>query len=112
VIVPAFRGQLGILPGHAPLVSTLAAGTLKVRLKGETKMKAAAISWGYLEVNPSGVVVLAETADWPEELDKNQVEENLKIASRRLDEAGLEPIEKVQALRDVEREKARLELLK
>ncbi|MCB0350581.1 MAG: ATP synthase F1 subunit epsilon, partial [Bdellovibrionales bacterium] len=79
VIVPAFRGQLNILPGHAPLMTTLTAGTLKVRRKGETAFKSAAISWGYCEVSSNGVNVLADTAEWPEEIDKKRVEDQLKI---------------------------------
>ena len=110
VIVPAFRGQLDILPGHAPLMTTLQAGVLRVRLKGETAFKSAAISWGYCEVNPSGVVVLADTAEWPEEIDKKRAEENLKIAEQRLIDAGLSPDAKAQALKKISKERARLDV--
>jgi len=109
VIVPAHRGQLDILPGHAPLMTTLTAGTLKVRLKGETSFKSAAISWGYCEVNPKGVSVLADTAEWPEEIDRKRVEEQLKIAETRLQDAGLSPADYVKTQMKVAKERARLE---
>ena len=46
LIVPAERGELDILPGHAALMTTLRTGILRVRLKGKTDFRAAAISWG------------------------------------------------------------------
>ncbi len=111
VIVPAHNGQLDILPGHAPLVSTLSAGVLKVKLKGEQKHKSAAIGWGYMEVNPTGVVVLADHADWPEQVDKDQAAKNLELASERLQQAGLSIDEKILEERKRDLEKARLDLL-
>jgi len=111
VILPAFRGQLDILPGHAPLMTTLTAGTLKVRLKGESQFKSAAISWGYCEVNQQGVSVLADTAEWPEEIDKKRAEDQLKIAEQRLQDAGLTPDENVQAQMKTRKERARLDTL-
>lgn len=111
VILPAFRGQLDILPGHAPLVTTLRAGSVKVRRKGETTHKVAAISWGYCEVSPTGVTILADTAEWPEELDKNRIEEEIKIAQARLQDAGLSPADYVLAQKKLDKEFARRETL-
>lgn len=110
VIVPAWRGQLDILPGHAPLMTTLSAGVLKVRLKGEANYKTAAISWGYLEVNPKGVNVLADTAEWAEEVNVVRAEESLKQAQERLAQAGLSPDEYALARRKVLKEQARLDI--
>jgi F-type H+-transporting ATPase subunit epsilon len=112
VIVPAFRGQLDILPGHVPLVSTLSAGILKVKLKGESKYKSAAIGWGYMEVNPKGVVVLADNAEWPAEIDKLRAEEQLKIAEKRLQEAGLSIDDHAKAVKKIDKERARIEAVK
>jgi F-type H+-transporting ATPase subunit epsilon len=84
VFVPAFRGEINILPGHAPLMSTLQTGVLKYRLKGETTLRPVAISWGYCQVNPQGVNILAETAERPEDLDMKRVEEALKEAQATL----------------------------
>lgn len=111
VIVPAHRGQLDILPGHAPLMTTLTAGVLQVYLKGETTAKKAAISWGYLEVNPKGISILAETAEWSSDLDKVRAEENYKKAEKRLQEAGLGPDEYALAAKKAQKEKARMDVL-
>jgi F-type H+-transporting ATPase subunit epsilon len=111
IIVPAYKGQLDILPGHAPLMTTLSAGVLKVRMKGESTFKTAAISWGYLQVNPNGVMILAETSEWAEEVDKIRAEGNYALAEKRLQEAGLGPDDYVSIQRKVEKEKARLELV-
>ena len=63
VVVPAFRGQLDILPGHAPLMTTLGTGVLKYKLKGAANYETVVVGWGYAQVNPTGVVILAETAE-------------------------------------------------
>jgi F-type H+-transporting ATPase subunit epsilon len=110
VVVNAERGQLNILPGHAPLVSTLCAGTLRAKLKGQSEYKTAAISWGYCEVNPSGVVVLADTAELSGEVDKPRAEEQLRIAEKRLQDASLSPDDQQKALRKLAKERARIEL--
>lgn len=89
VIVPAFRGELNILKGHSPLMSTLSAGVLKYRPLGAEKFEAAAISWGYLEVNPSGVTVLAETAETGEAVDAQRAQDALEAAKKELKKPGL-----------------------
>lgn len=111
VIVPAYKGQLDILPGHAPLMTTLSAGVLQVFVKGESAPRKAAISWGYLQVNPKGVSILAETAEWAGELDRSRAEENYQKAEKRLQEAGLGPDEYALTRKRALKEKARLEVL-
>ena len=112
VFVPAFRGELEILPGHAPLVSTLTEGVLRYRLKGETQTQAVAISWGYVEVNPNGVQILAETAEGKKDIDLGRAEDALKKADSVLNklEAGPEEIEKFQRKR--RRAEARVKVAK
>lgn len=90
VFVPADRGELNILPGHAPLMTTLTPGILRYRLKGETKLNAVAISWGYCQVNPLGVSVLAETAERAEEIDKTRLETQIRTASSRLSSSDID----------------------
>lgn len=110
VFVPAFRGELDILPGHAPLVSTLTEGVLKYRLKDETDLKAVAISWGYVEVTPNGVNILAETAEAKAEIDLERAKKSLKEAEKSIesDEATPDTIEKYQHKRM--RAEARIEV--
>lgn len=99
VFVPGFRGELNILPGHAPLMTTLRPGILRYRLKGESKIHAAAVSVGYAQVNPTGVNVLAETAERPDELDAEIVDVELREATQALTgQNDPKEIEKLQLL--------------
>lgn len=111
VIVPAYKGQLDILPGHAPLMSTLGTGVLKYRLKGSADYEKVAVSWGYLEVNFKGVTVLAETAESLEEIDRARSEAALKKAQTQLMEPILEPDQIHELQVKVARAQARLEAL-
>ncbi len=78
IIVPAFRGELNILDGHAPLMTTLEPGVLKYKLKGGGFEKLA-IGWGYCEVFDNTVSVLVEMAVSPSEV-------NLKSSESRISE--------------------------
>jgi F-type H+-transporting ATPase subunit epsilon len=82
VIAPGIEGQLGILPHHAPLMTTLQAGELRLRRGGEED--SLAISGGFLEVRPDRVIVLADTAERAEEIDMARAEAAKKRAEQRL----------------------------
>ena len=73
VIAPGIEGQLGILPHHTPLMTTLQAGELVVRKGGEEHSMV--VSGGFLEVRPDRVIVLADTAERSEEIDLARAEE-------------------------------------
>ena len=112
VFVPAFRGELNILPGHSPLVSTLSEGVLKYRLKGEKKEVAIAISWGYVEVTSQGVNILAETAESKEEIDIERVEKALERANDFLNKEALNPEDIEKYHRKRRRAEARMAVAK
>lgn len=82
VIAPGVEGQLGILPHHAPLMTTLQAGELRVRKGGEED--SLAISGGFLEVRPDRVIVLADSAERAEEIDVTRAEAAKQRAEQRL----------------------------
>jgi F-type H+-transporting ATPase subunit epsilon len=111
VIVPAYRGELDILPGHAPLVTTLNIGVLRYRPKGSNVFESAVVSWGYCEVDPEGVNVLAETAETLDEINRERAEAALKKAQSRLVEPDLEPDQIKKFQRKLERARARIEVL-
>ncbi|MEK7355180.1 MAG: ATP synthase F1 subunit epsilon, partial [Bdellovibrionota bacterium] len=95
IFVPAARGELNVLPGHAPLMTTLGTGVLRYRLKGDSKLVHVAISWGYCQVNPEGVNILAETAERPDEIDVARAEATMKAAEARMTtEASPDELEK------------------
>lgn len=67
VELPASDGEIGILPGHTPLLATLRIGQMKYRT-GTTTMRLV-LTWGFAEVLPDRVIVMAENARLPEEID-------------------------------------------
>ena len=88
VVVPGIEGELGILPHHAPLISTLGQGVLRLRRGGQEEEFA--IFGGFVQVRPDRVVVLAEMADMASTIDLERAERARREAERVL-EAGLEP---------------------
>jgi F-type H+-transporting ATPase subunit epsilon len=88
VVVPGVEGEMGILPKHAPLLSTLKFGILKVRHAGEEEIFA--ISGGVVEVQPDIVTVLADAAENVQEIDVARAEEARKRAEEFL-KAGPPP---------------------
>ena len=112
VIVPAFKGELNLLPGHSPLVTTLSTGVLRYRQKNASEFQSAAISWGYLEVGPKGVSVLAETAEVGEAIDKQRAEDALDKAKSGLKERDLEPNQIAKLQRKMKRAETRLQIAK
>ncbi|MFQ5739398.1 MAG: F0F1 ATP synthase subunit epsilon [Acidobacteriota bacterium] len=72
VTVPGAGGYFGILPGHAPLLSELKIGVLSYHQNGEEKRLFC--SWGFVEVLPESVSVLAEQALSPQDIDEDQAE--------------------------------------
>ena len=83
VQLPGSEGELGVLPHHAPLVSTLGVGELRIRKGGVEE--SFAIVGGFLQVLPDKVVVLAETADMASEIDLEKAQEARREAERALE---------------------------
>src|SRR5579875_608533 len=82
VSLPGRDGRLGILPGHAPLISELAAGVISYEREGKTEV--IAVSAGFTEVLQGRVIVLAETAERAEEIDVERAERAKQRAEQRL----------------------------
>lgn len=85
VIAPGIEGSLGVLPGHAPLLTKL--GTGPVILKNAGDIIELAVSEGFLEVMPQKVVILAETAERAEEIDVARAQAALERAQAELEES-------------------------
>ena len=84
VTVPGLDGQLGILPGHAPLMTELGVGELSCRTSTSGQAVVLAVISGFAEVLPDRVTVLAETAERAEEIDLARAEEAKARAEKRL----------------------------
>jgi F-type H+-transporting ATPase subunit epsilon len=83
VQLPGATGELGILPGHAPLITEIGNGELSYKASGGEPVVLAVLS-GFAEVLPDRVTVLAETAERPEEIDVERAKEALARAEKRL----------------------------
>jgi F-type H+-transporting ATPase subunit epsilon len=80
--LPGKDGYLGILPGHAPLITELAIGQMTYRSGGTTH--ALAVAWGFAEVLPDKVTVLAELAERAEDINVQRAREAKERAEKRL----------------------------
>jgi F-type H+-transporting ATPase subunit epsilon len=86
VELPARGGALGVLPGHAPLVTELGMGALSYRQRGNTRFLA--VIHGYAEVLPDRVIVLAEIAERAEEIDVDRARQARDRAQQRMERRG------------------------
>ena len=77
VVVPGSEGDFGVLPGHAPLISTVRPGVIEV-YEGNTVTDRIFVAGGFAEVTPERCTVLAEQADRVQDLDRGRVEAELK----------------------------------
>jgi F-type H+-transporting ATPase subunit epsilon len=82
VVAPGADGEMGILPHHTPLLTTLKPGVLRVRLQGQEQ--AFAVSGGIMEVRPDIVTVLADAAEHADEIDVARAEEARQRAEESL----------------------------
>jgi F-type H+-transporting ATPase subunit epsilon len=87
VTMPGADGYLGVLPGHAPLITELGVGELTYRTTSGQNGLLAVIS-GFAEVLPDRVSVLAETAEFAEDIDLARAEAALKRAQERIAKGG------------------------
>jgi F-type H+-transporting ATPase subunit epsilon len=82
VQIPGKNGYLGVLPGHAPLITELAVGEITYRTGAEEQKLA--MAWGFAEVLPNKVTILAETAERPSEIDVERARKAEERAEQRL----------------------------
>jgi F-type H+-transporting ATPase subunit epsilon len=76
------EGQIGVLPGHIPLTVIAAPGIL--RIQEEESVKEAAFHAGFAEILQTGITILAEVIEWPEEIDKERARAAMERAEERL----------------------------
>lgn len=103
------EGEIGVYRNHIPLTAIIAPGVLKIHEEGE--VKEAALLTGFIEILPEKITVMAETAEWPDEIDFNRAEEARIRAERRLNEKSPE-IDTMRAEMALKRAIVRLSLTK
>ncbi len=80
--IPGLSGYLGILPGHAPLITELAVGVITYKASGA--MHTLSVAWGFAEVLQNKVTILAEAAERPQEIDIERAQKAKDRAEQRL----------------------------
>jgi F-type H+-transporting ATPase subunit epsilon len=80
--IPGKNGYLGVLPSHAPLITELAVGEISYQKGGQTYYLS--VAWGFAEVLPDKVTILAETAERPQEIDVKRAQESKRRAEEAL----------------------------
>lgn len=84
VAAPAKMGEVGIYPRHAPLITNIKAGTLRVKVPDQAEETLIFVSGGILEVQPGVITVLADTAIRGADLDQAKAEEAKRAAEEAL----------------------------
>ena len=105
--IPGKNGYLGILPGHAPLITELAVGEISYRSRNHTYHLS--VAWGFAEVLPDKVTILAETAEKADEVDVNRAQAAKKKAEASLAQGQTEEDFK-RIAGDLQRAETRLEV--
>ncbi len=108
VVVQAYDGELGFLPGHAPLISELGIG--EIRLRDKTSTDYLIVEGGIVEIRDNKLIILAENALTKDELKKDELENIYKELDSR--QQGLEPFsdERMEVKLEQEKIKARLKV--
>jgi F-type H+-transporting ATPase subunit epsilon len=88
VHIPGRNGYIGVLPGHAPLITELGAGEISYRSGAQTHHFS--MAWGFAEVLPHRVTILAETVERADEIDVKRAQESLSKAEESLKSAHSE----------------------
>jgi F-type H+-transporting ATPase subunit epsilon len=107
--IPGVSGYLGILPGHAPLITELAVGVLTYKASGATHTLS--VAWGFMEVLPDKVTILAEAAERPQEIDIERAQKAKDRAEQRLKSNDLE-VDYTRAEDALQRAETRLNVAK
>ena len=106
ILCPSETGELNILPQHAPLMALLKPGVLSYKVAN--KWEKFAVSWGYLEVHPKGVRVLAETAETGVEISKLKSEQKIEELSKKLEDPLLTQEQIREIKKQIEKEEVRI----
>jgi F-type H+-transporting ATPase subunit epsilon len=105
--IPAKNGYIGVLPGHAPLITELSIGELTYQSGG--RVTRLALAWGFAEVLPTKTTILAESAERAEDVDVPRAQEAKARAEKML--SSNDPnVDQDRALRALKRAEVRLQV--
>ena len=107
VQIPSKNGYLGVLPGHAPLITELAVGEI-IYCENKSEFRLA-VAWGFAEVLPDKVTILAESAERPSEINVERARKAKERAEQRLT-SGDTNVDVDRALDSLHRAESRLDV--
>jgi F-type H+-transporting ATPase subunit epsilon len=109
--IPGKNGYLGVLPGHAPLITELAVGEITFRESSgsNSNEQRLAVAWGFAEVLPNKVTILAETAERPSEIDVERARK-AKARAEQMLSSGDATVDVERALDALHRADTRLDV--
>ena len=108
VVAPGIEGYFGVLPGHAPFLTTLGIGVVTYRTGRDEHQLA--IAGGFAEVRNDKVIILADSAERPEEIDRARAERAKERAERRLAGRSEEEVDYVRCQAALARALVRLQV--
>ena len=108
VVAPGIEGYFGVLPGHAPFLTTLGVGIVTYRIGRDEHQLA--VSGGFAEVRNDKVIILADSAERPEEIDRARAERAKERAERRLSGRTQEEIDYMRCQASLTRALTRLQV--
>ncbi len=97
VVAPGETGELGILPNHAPLLTRIKPGTVKLKIPGQAEDELIYVSGGMMEVQPKGLTILADTSIRAQDLDEAKALEAKRVAEEAL-QGKVSEVERVRLL--------------
>ena len=111
VVAPGIAGELGLLPAHAPLLTRIRPGVLKLNMPdGEEEF--VYVSGGVLEVQPEKITVLADVAERGEDLDEEEAEKSRKQAEEKMRSAGSSSMDYAAAQAELAQAVAQLQAIR
>ena len=108
VVLPAWEGEMGILPGHVPFLVQLKAGEVRFTEKGETRFFA--VSGGFAEVKDDRVALFAETAEMASAIDEERAHQALEKARLEIQREDIDSLTLAQAEAALRRAQVRLKV--
>nr|ARW60208.1 ATP synthase CF1 subunit epsilon [Laurencieae sp.] len=106
IILPSSTGQLGILPGHIPLLTALDIGVMRVKINKE--WKPIILLGGFAEVNNNTITILVNGAEEVQEINLDEAKKNLEQATNLVEEATTNK-DKIEATQSLRKAKARIQ---
>ncbi len=108
VVLTSKDGEIGIMPGHTPLIAALVPGEIRLRIDQQWRVMSA--SNGYAEIGPELTMIVVNAAEWPDQIDVRRAEKALSRAQERLTDLKSTTQDKAHARHGIARAKARIKV--